>query len=127
MRRSANRLVKNPRAEAYTFRRRAALAFALATLAVVLMMLGYFRLQALEHEQYSTRAESNRIKARPIVPARGLIFDRHGELLADNRPAYRLEVIPEQVGDMPALLDGLSELVTLTADDRERFEQARGC
>lgn len=125
MRRSANRLVKNPRAEAYTFRRRAALAFALATLAVVLMMLGYFRLQAIEHEQYSTRAESNRIKARPIVPARGLILDRHGELLADNRPAYRLEVIPEQVGDMPALLDGLSELVTLTADDRERFEQAR--
>lgn len=126
MRRSASRPIKNPRAEAYTFRRRAGLAFAVATVALLLMMIGYFRLQALEHEQYSTRAESNRIKARPIVPARGLILDRHGELLADNRPAYRLEVIPEQVRDMPALFDGLAELVALSAEDRERFAQARG-
>ncbi|HBK54806.1 MAG TPA: penicillin-binding protein 2 [Xanthomonadales bacterium] len=117
--------IKNPRMEAFVFRRRAALAFVAALLATVMLATGYARLQAVEHEQYRTRSESNRIKARPILPERGLILDRNGELLADNRPAYRLELIPEQVADLAATLDGLAELIGLGSEERERFEQAR--
>lgn len=121
---SRTRTVRNPRAEAELFRRRAALAFVLVALAMVGLVAGYFRLQVSQHEQYRTRADSNRIKARPIVPARGLILDRNGELLADNLPAYRLEIIPEQVQDMVATLDGLSRLIPIGVEERERFEGA---
>src|SRR5690606_19070355 len=55
------------------------------------------------------------------VPARGLIYDRRGRLLADNVPAYRLEVVPEQVRDVDALLDGLAQVVPLGDEERERF------
>ena len=64
------------------------------------LCFGYFRLQVLQHEEYRTRSEANRIKPRPVVPARGLIYDRNGRLLADNVPAYRLEVVPDQTGDL---------------------------
>ena len=62
----------------------------------------YFRLQVLEHAEYATRSEANRIKPRPVVPGRGLIYDRKGRMLADNVPAYRLDVVPDQAGDMHA-------------------------
>ncbi len=117
--------LKNPQAESEQFRRRAALGFIGIALAMIGLAAGYFRLQVLQHEEYQTRAEANRIKPRPIVPARGLIYDRNGRLLANNVPAYRLEIVPEQAGDLDKTLAGLGELVQLDAEDIERFRQTR--
>lgn len=125
MRSARRQKLKNPLAEAEQFRRRAALGFVVIALAMLGLAAGYFRLQVLEHEEYQTRSEANRIKPRPIVPARGLIYDRNGRLLADNVPAYRLEIVPEQVGDLQATLDGLGQLVRLDDEDIERFHKAR--
>src|SRR4249920_3173897 len=104
MRFTTRQPMKNPHAEAEQFRRRALEGFLGIALALCGLAFGYFRLQVLQHLEYSTRSEANRIKARPIVPARGLIYDRNGKLLADNVPAYRLEVVPEQTGDLDATL-----------------------
>lgn len=117
--------LKNLQAEAEQFRRRAALGFLGIALAMLGLAAGYFRLQVLQHEEYQTRSEANRIKPRPIVPARGLIYDRNGRLLANNVPAYRLEVVPDQAGDLEATLAGLGTLVQLDDEDIERFRQAR--
>lgn len=117
--------LKNLHAEAEQFRRRAVLGFLGIAVAMFGLAAGYFRLQVLQHEEYQTRSEANRIKPRPIVPARGLIYDRNGRLLADNVPAYRLEIVPEQVGDLEKTLDGLGELVRLDDEDLERFRAAR--
>ncbi|HLU13392.1 MAG TPA: penicillin-binding protein 2 [Arenimonas sp.] len=125
MRLSRRPRIKNLRAEAAQFRRRAAVAGALVALAVLGLGAGYFRLQVLQHEEYQLRSEANRIKPRPIVPARGLIYDRNGRLLADNVPAYRLELVPEQVGNLEATLQGLAELVELDEEDIARFHETR--
>src|SRR5690606_33779796 len=97
----------------------------LVALALFGLAFGYFRLQVLQHEEYQLRSEANRIKPRPIVPARGLIYDRNGRLLADNVPAYRLELVPEQVGNLEATLQGLAELVELDEEDIARFHETR--
>ena len=89
------------------------------------LCFGYFRLQVLQHDEYQTRSEANRIKPRPVVPARGLIFDREGKLLADNVPAYRLEVVPDQTVDLKATLAGLNELVGLSPEELQQFEATR--
>ncbi|PKM10570.1 MAG: penicillin-binding protein 2 [Gammaproteobacteria bacterium HGW-Gammaproteobacteria-5] len=123
--RSAGRTLRDAFAEATIFRSRAVLGFIAATLATLLLAGWYFRLQVIHHAVYSTRSEANRIKARPIAPARGLIYDRAGRLLADNVPAYRLELVPELVADIPATLTALSEVITLSNEDRQRFESAR--
>jgi penicillin-binding protein 2 len=125
MRMGRRHLMKNPQLEADQFQRRAAIGFLGITLALAGLCFGYFRLQVLQHEEYRTRSEANRIKPRPVVPARGLIFDRKGKLLADNVPAYRLEIVPEQTGDLKGTLARLNELLGLTPEELQQFESTR--
>src|SRR3546814_15846290 len=64
------------------------------------------------------------MRVTPVAPVRGLIYDRNGTLLAQNQPAFVLEVTPEQVGNreaMDALLLRLSHIVTLTETDIAHF------
>ncbi|NND45406.1 MAG: penicillin-binding protein 2, partial [Xanthomonadales bacterium] len=123
--RATQRPIKDAGAEQAQFARRARQGF----LIMLLLMLGlsarYFYLQVLSHEDYSTRSESNRVQVQPIAPNRGLIYDRRGRVLAENRPAYRLELIPEEVGDIERVLERLAEVVRLDGDDLERFRKAR--
>jgi len=116
---------KNPHAEAEQFRRRAVLGFL-----VVLLCLGglgawYFKLQVVDHEVYATRSEANRIKPRPVVPGRGMIYDRNGRLLAENVPAFRLDVTPDKVADMDVMLAELGKVITISPEDLERFNRER--
>ena len=119
------RQAKNPHAEAEQFRRRAALGF----LGVLVCLLGlggwYFKLQVLDHDIYATRSEANRIKPRPVVPGRGMIYDRNGRLLAENVPAFRLDITPDKVKDMDATLAGLAKILTLSPEDIETFNRSR--
>lgn len=79
------------------------------------------RLQVDDHAYYTTRADENRLRLVPVSPVRGLIHDRNGLVLAQNRPAFVLEIVPEQVQDMPALLAQLREWITLGDTDIQRF------
>jgi penicillin-binding protein 2 len=119
------RQIKNASAETALFRVRAAIGFALVVLALGGLAAWYFRLQVLQHEDYATRSEANRVRLRPVVPARGLILDRKGRVLAENVPAWRLDVVPEQAGDPKRLLAGLSKVIALSPEDIEKFEDAR--
>ncbi len=119
------RRLRNPEAEARLFRGRALLGFAVVLLSLAGLAGWYFKLQVLDHDDYAKRSEANRIKPRPVVPGRGLILDREGRILADNVPAYRLDVTPEEAGDPQALIEALSQVVELAPEDIERFEAAR--
>ena len=90
---------KNPHAEADQFRRRAVIGFAVVGACLVALAAWYFKLQVLDHDEYATRSEANRIRPRPVVPGRGTIYDRNGKLLAENVPAFRLDVTPDKVKD----------------------------
>lgn len=125
MRMRPRRVLKNSLQEAEQFRRRAALAFLGVVLAIGGLALWYFRLQVLQHEDYATRSEANRVKLVPVVPGRGLILDRKGRVLADNVPAYRLDVVMDEAGDPKAWLPELARVVQLTPEDIARFEAAR--
>jgi penicillin-binding protein 2 len=116
---------KNPHAENEQFRRRAALGFAGVLVCLLGMGGWYFKLQVVDHEVYATRSEANRIKPRPVVPGRGMIYDRNGRLLAENVPAFRLDVTPDKVQDMAATLDGLREIFSLSDEDIARFNDSR--
>ena len=117
--------MKNQHAEAEQFRRRAALGFIVVAISLLGLAGWYFKLQVIDHTEYATRSEANRIKPRPVVPARGSIFDRNGKLLAENVPAFRLDVMPEKAGDTKKLLAELSTIFALTPEDIERFEATR--
>jgi penicillin-binding protein 2 len=119
------RQLKNASAETALFRMRAAIGFGLVLLALGGLAAWYFRLQVLQHEDYATRSEANRIKLRPVVPARGLILDRKGRVLAENVPAWRLDVVPDQAGDIARLVPELAKVIAISPDDIEKFDDAR--
>ena len=92
----------------------AAIIVGLLTLALVGRLA---HLQVLKHQHFTTLSENNRVKIVPIAPTRGLIFDRNGEVLAQNLPAYGLEVVPELVEDVDALISELREIIEITDAD----------
>jgi len=117
--------LKEHRHEAELFRRRAIAGFVLITLCLCVLASRFVYLQVWRHDEFVTKAEANYIRLQPLAPARGLIYDRNGVLLAENKAAYRIEVIPERVKDMPALLEALGAVVPLSDDDIKRFTDAR--
>jgi penicillin-binding protein 2 len=117
------RSLKDPRGESMLFRRRALAGFVLIVLSLCLLVSRFVFLQVMHHDEFVTRSQANRVKPRAIPPARGLIYDRNGVLLADNVPAFRLEVVPEQIKDIPALLEQLGKVVPLSQDDLDAFRK----
>lgn len=115
--------MKDPRGESMLFRRRALTGFGLIVLGLCLLLSRFVFLQVLHHDEFVTRAQANRVKPRAIPPARGLIYDRNGVLLADNVPAFRLEVVPEQVKDMTGMLSDLGKVIPLDPDDLSAFHK----
>ena len=91
--------------------------------AVLLSRMVY--LQLLRFDHYQLLSEDNRIRIEPIVPVRGRIFDRNGVILADGRSVYSLEIVPEVVPDMDALLRRLADIISITPEDRQRFHSMR--
>jgi len=115
------RQIKDHAAEAALFRRRALAGFLLALAGLGALAGWYFRLQVLRHDEFATRSEANRLRLVPVAPARGLIYDRKGRILADNVAAWRLEAVPERAGDGAKLLAKLREVVALDAEQQAQF------
>jgi penicillin-binding protein 2 len=90
-----------------------------ATLALAARLI---YLQVVGHELYTNLSHDNQVKLSPLAPSRGLIFDRNGEVLADNIATYSLEVIPEQVRDLNATLNELKALLNLGDEEIARFQ-----
>ncbi len=79
-------------------------------------------LQILSGERLAALSDKNRIRLRPIAAPRGILFDRAGLPLVDNRPAFTLVVVPRDVPDMGALVDRLAGLVQTPASElRDRL------
>ncbi|MCJ0971838.1 penicillin-binding protein 2 [Pseudomonas sp. PS1] len=95
---------------------------------VVLVMIGVliarlYYLQVVQYQYHSTLSENNRVHVQPIPPNRGLIFDRTGKIIADNRPSFSLTVTRERAGDWRKTLDAVVEVLGLSAEERQLFEK----
>lgn len=114
--------IRDHSAEANLFARRATIAFIIVTAMLGIVLNNLYSLQVTQHDDYQTRSNGNRIKVLPVAPNRGLIYDRNGVLLAENRPVFSLEVIPEKVGDIEDTLARLTSLMAITEEELTRFE-----
>jgi penicillin-binding protein 2 len=97
-------------------------AIAVVLLIGVLIARLYF-LQVIQYDYHSTLSENNRVHVQPIPPTRGLIFDRNGVVVADNRPSFSLSMTRERSGDWQQVLDVIVEVLQLTPEDRVIFEK----
>lgn len=97
-----------------------------------IVMLGFsmvvlgrlFQLQILQFETYNPLSRENAIRQEYVHPARGLIYDRYGNLLVDNEPIYTITITPAnfKAENIPLL----ANLVGMPIKKmRERVEKAQ--
>jgi penicillin-binding protein 2 len=109
--------------EASIFKFRAIVAAIICLLMLAGLLFRLAWLQIVDYAHFSDLSEHNRIRLMELPPTRGLIYDRNGVILAENKPTFHLEIIPEQVADMDETLKRLGEIVTISEAEIERFKE----
>jgi len=117
--------LKDPYLETRLFRSRIITGFLLLLLVISGLLSRYFWLQVINHEEFRTQSVNNQVRMVPVAPNRGLIYDRRGRPVAENLPAYRLEIIPEKVADTEEVIRALGAIVELPDDALEQFNKDR--
>lgn len=115
--------IKNREAELNVFRSRIIFATLAILFAFGILAARMIYLQVIKRDQYYTMAEANRISVVPVVPNRGIIYDRNGEVLAANYSAFTLEVTPSKVKQLDKALDELASIVDIQPRDRRRLKR----
>ncbi|MDO3385286.1 penicillin-binding protein 2 [Gilvimarinus sp. SDUM040013] len=118
---SEARHFKDHHREAKIFVARAIFTALAIVLLTGMLLVRFYSLQVTHHQDYVTQSDRNRVHVLPISPTRGLIYDRNGELLAENRASYTLSIVHERVEDLGQTLDTLGDLVDISANDIEKF------
>ncbi|TDJ30604.1 MAG: penicillin-binding protein 2 [Gammaproteobacteria bacterium] len=108
--------------ESRLIRRRLIVSAGIVLVLIGIVVARLYVLQIVDYEHFSTLSDSNRIRIRALPPTRGLIYDRNGVVMANNLPAYRLEIVREQVEDMDETLSQLKHYIDYTDQDLERFQ-----
>ncbi|CAH1551347.1 penicillin-binding protein 2 [Vibrio rotiferianus] len=117
--------IRDYQAEARLFASRAVFAFLGIVVLMGLLVANMYNIQVNQFQDYQTRSNDNRIKVVPIAPNRGLIYDRNGVLLAENRPVYNLELTPEKIKNIDETIQGLQTILEITPEQVERFQRER--
>lgn len=112
--------IKDHRSERRLFIGRVVLAAFIASLLLGIVVVRLVQLTIIDHEYFAERSQGNRVRIEAVPPIRGLILDRRGRVLAENYPAYQLELIPEQVADLD---DTLTRLAAADLIDRSNIPQ----
>ena len=117
--------IRDKKAERNLFARRTLVAFIGILLLSGVLFANLYQLQVVNFDTYQTRSNGNRIKLLPLAPTRGLIYDRYGELLAENLTFFGLYIVPEKTENLSQTLDELRDVVGLTDDDIASFNKER--
>ena len=109
--------------ESRIFFERIVVGFGLLVVLTLFLVARFFYLQIVQYDVYATLSDQNRIQVQPLPPIRGLIYDRNGELLADNSPSFNLTITPERVSDLETTLNRLQNLLGLREDEIDGFRK----
>lgn len=103
--------------------RRGRVAAAAISLAVVALGGAFFRAQVLNSAAYRLSSERNRLREVPLPAARGVIYDRHGAIIAENVPGYSVSLLSPSPDSLRASLKNLASIIALSEDDIARIIQ----
>jgi len=115
--------LKDHSGESRIFFERAAIGFAFFVFLTLLLVARLFYLQIIQHDVYATLSDKNRISVVAVPPVRGLIYDRNGELIADNIPSLNLTITIELVDDLEETLAKIDDLIGLSEDEIAAFHR----
>ena len=94
--------------------------------AFFLLVVSFWAIQVLQHDHFLELAENNHQRAIPLRAPRGAMFDRHGQVLVENREALNISLVREQTQDIDrsmrvlAAVTGVEERFVRDAVERGR-------
>ncbi|HEX2635635.1 MAG TPA: penicillin-binding protein 2 [Gemmatimonadales bacterium] len=103
--------------DSYRVRERADVARWILIGAFLVLSGAFFRTQILQHDKFQLKAETNRLRPIPLTPPRGAIFDRHGEIIAENVPGYSVKLLAPNRDSLRAVLATVGHFVPLDTSD----------
>jgi len=115
--------IKDPIGESRLFSTRAVIVFVIMIVLLGVLVVRLVHLQVWGYQAYQTRSDQNRIQVQALVPPRGLVFDRRGELLADNRTTYNLSLVTERIESLAGTIQRINDIVSITPADISGFEK----
>ena len=108
--------------ESRLFFNRALIAFIIVFMVFVGLIYRSYILQVVNHQDFATKSDRNRITLVAEAPVRGIIYDRNDVILADNRSVFSLELIPEKVMEMDSTLQSLQNLFSIEDETISDFK-----
>jgi penicillin-binding protein 2 len=113
--------IKDHHSERRLFISRVIISSVISVILLGVVIARLVQLQVFDHELFAEKSQGNRVRIQAVPPIRGLVFDRKGRVIAENLPAYQLELIPEQVGDIDDTLRRLAAINLVEPDDIPRI------
>jgi penicillin-binding protein 2 len=111
-------------------RRRAVAANAMVAMVMLFLAAGFFRSQVVQHDKYTLQSETNRLREIPLPAPRGVIYDRHDKIIADNVIGYSVSMLAPKEDSLRAMVDRLAGVVPISPAQVEqtmrRFRRAPG-
>ena len=99
--------------------RRSRMASLVAAALVGLLLVAFFRTQVLERARYTLKSEENRLREVPLPAPRGIIYDRRGEIIAENVPGYSVSILSPSADSLRAAMKRLTGTIQLTPEQIE--------
>lgn len=115
--------LKDPNREKRIYAFRTIIALLVVALMLSALIARMYHLQVENHEHFKTLSDKNRMQLNSVAPTRGLIYDRNGTLLADNRPIFSLVVVPEQVKDLEEMFLLVGSIISLSESEISAFKK----
>ena len=86
---------------------------------IIVLLSAFFKTQVLDHSQWVMQSEDNRLRQVPIPAPRGVIYDRKGEVIAENTVSYTVSMLVKGEGELKETMDRLSELIPMSRKAKE--------
>jgi len=97
--------------------RRARMSSMALAIGFVLLVGAFFKTQVVQYKQFVMQSEENRLRPIPLPAPRGIIYDRHGEVIAENLPAYSVSITAPSVDSLRSALAQLAPTLQLGQSD----------
>jgi penicillin-binding protein 2 len=81
------------------------------------LLLGFWKLQVIDSDKYTSLAERNRVREIPVIAPRGRMLDRDGRVLVDNRPSFSVLLLRDEPALVEKYLPAISEGLGIPLDD----------
>lgn len=111
--------VRNVERETHIFRLRMAIGVVIVFICFTILFVNLYYLQVVSYKDYQTRSNANRIRVLPVVPQRGIIYDRNHVVLAENRPVFHLVIYPNKEINTLDTVKKLDKLMHLNLNDSD--------